>query len=425
MQKREMFWKIRAYKPVKLYGGTMMLRYNKQNRSVLSIVLFLYILTLQMGAQTAVRFGAVGDYDADSNTQAVADLISSWNPDFVITQGDNNYSNNSSVSAWDDEVGQFYGQYIHYPSGSTSAFAPGPSVNKFFPSLGNHDWDAGVSGWYTYFELPGNERYYDFVQGPVHFFVVDSDNSEPDGRTANSTQGQWLQAQLASSTSTWNIVYFHHPPYSSSSNHGNTSALQWPFEAWGATAVMAGHDHTYERILKNGFPYFVNGLGGRSIYGFSSTPEPGSVVRYNSTYGAMLIEANEDSLNFKFYSIAAGGTLIDNYTILASPISIKDEEQETVKEFFLHANYPNPFNQGTVITFEVPNRSEGERVNLTIYNILGMAVRSLLNGYLAGGEHKIVWQGDNDRGQVVSSGVYFLRLESGSFVQTRKMIMMR
>ena len=401
-----------------------MSHYNKQYGSVLSIVLFLYILTLQIGAQTAVRFGAVGDFDDDSNTQAVADLISSWNPDFVITQGDNNYGS-GSVAAWDDEVGQFYGQFIHYPSGSTSAYAPGPAVNQFFPSLGNHDWDAGISGWYNYFELPGNERYYEFIQGPVHFFVVDSDDNEPDGITSNSTQGQWLQTQLASSTSVWKIVYFHHPPYSSSSNHGNTPELQWPFQSWGATAVLAGHDHVYERILKNGFPYFVNGLGGRSLYGFSSTPEPGSVVRYNSNYGAMLIEANVDSINFSFYSIAGGGTLIDTYTILASPTSITNDQNKMVNEYSLHANYPNPFNQGTTIIFEVPDRSEGTQVDLAIYNALGKTVRRLIKGSLAGGEHKIIWQGDNDQGQLVSSGVYFLRLKSDSFVQTRKMIMMR
>lgn len=398
---------------------------HRQNYPQLRLLIFLLILTIQVGAHTSVRFAAVGDYDDDSNTQAVANLIASWNPDFVITLGDNNYSNNSSVSAWDDEVGQYYGQYIHYPQGSTSAYAPGPPINLFFPALGNHDWDAGISGWYDYFELAGNERYYDFIKGPVHFFVVDSDSDEPDGRTSSSTQGQWFQAQLASSTSLWKIVYFHHPPYSSSSNHGNTSALQWPFQTWGATAVLAGHDHTYERILKNGFPYFVNGLGGRSIYDFGSTPEPGSMVRYNSDYGAMLIEADTDSVTFKFYSIESGGTLIDSYTILASPTSIENDDKKTIDQYALHANYPNPFNQGTTIVFEVPDVRGGSQVDLAIYNASGETVRRLIDDSLAGGTHKLVWHGDNDQGQLVSSGVYFLRLKSDSFVQIQKMIMMR
>jgi len=278
-------------------------------------------LVAPLFAQPAIRYAAVGDFGESTSTQAVAALITGWNPDFVITVGDNNYSGSSTVAAWDNEVGQYYGQFAHYPGGSTSAYAPGPDTNDFFPLLGNHDWDAGITGWYDYFELPGNERYYEFVRGPVHFFAIDSDSREPDGRTSTSTQGQWLQAQLAASTSTWKIVYFHHPPYTSGSNHPNTVEMQWPFGAWGATAVLTGHNHHYERILKGGFPYFVDGSGGRSLYSFNSTPEPGSVVRYNADYGAMLIEANDDSITFNFYSIAGGGggTLIDSYTIHSSP----------------------------------------------------------------------------------------------------------
>jgi tartrate-resistant acid phosphatase type 5 len=394
----------------------MMFHHSGQSIPLLSIVLFLYTLTLQIGAQTAVRFGAVGDYDDDSNTQAVADLIDSWNPDFVITVGDNNYSG-GSVSAWDNQVGQFYGQFIHYPAGSTSAYAPGPPINQFFPALGNHDWDAGISGWYNYFELPGNERYYDHIQGPVHFFVIDSDDNEPDGITSNSTQGQWLQSHLASSTSTWKIVYFHHPPYSSSSGHGNTSELQWPFQSWGATAVMAGHDHVYERILKNGFPYFVNGTGGKSLYGFSSIPEPGSVVRYNSDYGAMLIEASEDSINFKFYSIASGGTLIDNYTIFASPTSIKNDEKKTIDQYSLYANYPNPFNPVTHIRFDLPEVSD---VKIGVYNTLGQEVAILLEERKPAGTHVVDFDGN-----ALSSGVYLYKIQAGSFQQVRKMVLMR
>ncbi len=290
----------------------------------LSTILFLNPAQNDVFGQASIRFAAVGDFWNEANTQSVANLVASWNPDFVITVGDNTYTVSATTAAWDNEVGQFYGQFIKYPAGSTSAFQPGPASNQFFPALGNHDWDAGIAGWNSYFELPGNERYYDFVQGPVHFFVVDSDPREPDGITSGSVQGLWLQTQLAASTSPWKIVYFHHPPYSSSSNHGNTPALQWPFQTWGATAVMSGHDHTYERILKNGFPYFVDGFGGRSLYGFNPTPESGSAVRYNANYGAMLIEANADTITIKSYSVAGGGTLIDTYTIANSSLATND-----------------------------------------------------------------------------------------------------
>ena len=90
----------------------------------------------------------------------------------------------------------------------------------------------------------------------------------------------------------------HHPPYSSSSTHGSTPELQWPYAAWGANAVLAGHDHTYERIERDGILYFVNGIGGAALYPIG-TPVEGSQVRYNADYGAMLIEATSDLITYR------------------------------------------------------------------------------------------------------------------------------
>ena len=261
-----------------------------------------------------IRFAVVGDYGTDSQAeQDVADLINTWNPDFVITTGDNNYSFGAAETI-DKNIGQHYHEFI-YPYIGT--YGAGATFNRFFPSLGNHDWETpNAQPYLDYFTLPGNERYYDYVWGPVHFFVVDSDVREPDGISSTSIQGQWLQSQLAASTSSWNVVYMHHPPYSSGANHGSTSAMQWPYQAWGADVVLSGHDHIYERIVLNGFPYFVNGLGGASIYTFG-TIVPGSEARYNGNYGAMLVEASESYITFQF--ITRTGLVIDTYTIGATP----------------------------------------------------------------------------------------------------------
>jgi hypothetical protein len=105
----------------------------------------------------------------------------------------------------------------------------------------------------------------------------------------------------------------HHPPFSSG-ERGSSPALQWPYKEWGATAVLSGHDHTYERILRDGFPYFVNGLGGNGRYEFGKAVSD-SEVRYQADYGAMLVEADSDRIVFKFYS--RSGLLIDAYTISA------------------------------------------------------------------------------------------------------------
>ena len=243
-----------------------------------------------------VRFAVIGDYGSGRDAQAeVSALVISWEPDFIITTGDNNYPDGKSETI-DQNIGQFFHEFIAPYRGS---YGEGAQENRFFPSLGNHDWHSpGAEPYLEYFTLPGNERYYDFVRGPVHFFALDSDSREPDGVGRSSQQADWLQARLAESTSPWQIVYFHHAPYSSGM-HGPVDWMQWPFAEWGADIVLSGHDHTYERIIRDGILYFVNGLGGKSKYHFFGVIE-GSQVRYNDDYGAMLVEANQDMVLLKF-----------------------------------------------------------------------------------------------------------------------------
>jgi tartrate-resistant acid phosphatase type 5 len=260
-----------------------------------------------------VRFAVIGDYGAHSRAeQDVANLVTSWQPDLIITTGDNNYGNGTAGTI-DLNIGQFYSAFIYPYYGRYTTSNPSP-VNRFFPTLGNHDWHTGNAQPYIdYLTLPGNERYYDFVWGPVQFFALDSDRHEPDGITSDSAQAAWLKDRLAASTATWKVVYLHHPPFSSGP-HGSTPALQWPYAEWGASAVLAGHDHTYERIMKDGLPYFVNGLGGGSRYSFQEAVA-GSQVRYRADYGAMLVEATCRTITFQFYT--RQGDLVDVFVLHA------------------------------------------------------------------------------------------------------------
>lgn len=269
------------------------------------------VLTISFRILSQTKFAVIGDYGkAGTNELNVSNLVKSWNPEFVITLGDNNYEYGAEETI-DTNIGKYYSDFI-YPY--TGIYGAGDTINRFFPSLGNHDYyTAGASPYLNYFTLPGNERYYDFVKGNIHFFAIDSDPNEPDGIDSSSVQAQWLKASLAASSSRYNIVYFHHPPYSSSSVHGSEVIMQWPFKEWGATIVLAGHDHTYERLYKDGFTYVVNGLGGKSIYAFG-TPLPESVLRYNNNYGAMQVNSYHDSIVFKFITVTP--TVRDNFKLL-------------------------------------------------------------------------------------------------------------
>jgi len=264
-------------------------------------------------APQAIHFAVIGDYGEDNQGEKdVSELVKSWQPDFVITTGDNNYPNGAAETI-DLRVGQYYHEFIYPYHG---AFGAGADQNRFFPTLGNHDWTtANAQPYLDYFELPGNERYYDFVWGEVHFFALDADSREPDGVSYLSIQARWLQERLAASTSIWNVVYFHQPPYSSG-YHGSVDWMRWPFAEWGASAIINGHDHTYERLIIDGLPYFVNGLGGGPIYWFTSAI-PGSQAQYSQDYGAMLVSADSQQMVFQF--INRSGQVIDTYQIVNSP----------------------------------------------------------------------------------------------------------
>ncbi len=256
-----------------------------------------------------VRFAVIGDYGGGGPPEAdVAELVNGWGVDFIITVGDNNYPDGAAETI-DHNIGRFYHAYI---SPYVGKYGNGADQNRFFPTLGNHDWNSNAAQPYLdYFTLPGNERYYDFTWEPIHFFALDSDSREPDGVGKSSVQADWLREALQRSTAVWKVVYLHHAPYSSGL-HGPTGWAQWPYAAWGADVVLAGHDHTYERLLIDGIPYFVNGLGGGSIYRFVDI-HPGSQVRYNDDYGAMLVEADAHQMIFQFFN--RRGELIDAWTL--------------------------------------------------------------------------------------------------------------
>ena len=224
--------------------------------TVIFISLFIYAdLYSQL-----VNFAVIGDYgDEDSEELDVRNLINGWNVDYIVTVGDNNYGA-LSQSGYQRAVGNYYGAWL---------------PNDFYPSIGNHDC-CPLDAYFAYFQLPqgpGNEEYYQFTRGPIEFFILNSDDFD-------NAQATWVQGALQASTATYQIVVFHHAAYSSGLQHGSQEFMQLDYANWGADVVLTGHDHHYERIFQDGIVYFVNGVGGRSLYGIGP-PVAGSQVRYN------------------------------------------------------------------------------------------------------------------------------------------------
>ncbi|NOX89629.1 MAG: T9SS type A sorting domain-containing protein [Calditrichaeota bacterium] len=102
--------------------------------------------------------------------------------------------------------------------------------------------------------------------------------------------------------------------------------------------------------------------------------------------------------------------------------AIDNGNNPVVTKFDLAQNYPNPFNPTTTIEYSLPKTSH---VTLTVYNMLGQKVKTLLNGVMEKGSHQVVWNATNEAGAKVSSGIYFYRLEGDFGVKVKKMVLVK
>ena len=126
------------------------------------------------------------------------------------------------------------------------------------------------------------------------------------------------------------------------------------------------------------------------------------------------------------WAVGDGGTII--HRIMDATSDITNTDTSIPEHNFLHQNYPNPFNPTTNIRYDLPNSAQ---VNLAIYTLLGEKVRTLVAGQQPAGAHTVQWDGRDEAGAQVASGVYFYQISaqdaSGSqqLNQSRKLLLLR
>ena len=98
------------------------------------------------------------------------------------------------------------------------------------------------------------------------------------------------------------------------------------------------------------------------------------------------------------------------------------EPHLALKSFILYQNYPNPFNPETTITYQL---QKSEKVNILIYDVLGKKVRDLENRKQTAGPHTVRWDGKDDNGRSLSSGIYICRMQAGEFNQSIKLMLIK
>ncbi|MBT6113488.1 MAG: T9SS type A sorting domain-containing protein [Candidatus Marinimicrobia bacterium] len=116
-----------------------------------------------------------------------------------------------------------------------------------------------------------------------------------------------------------------------------------------------------------------------------------------------------------------GDTLTFDIPIILEYVS-NDINNFIPKEFILHQNYPNPFNPVTTLRYDLP---EDANVNISIYDMMGRVVKTLVNAEQITGYRSIQWDATNNQGQPVSAGLYLYTIEAGDFRQTKKMVLLK
>ena len=163
-------------------------------------------------------------------------------------------------------------------------------------------------------------------------------------------------------------------------------------------------------------------------YDFSTAIEPdtGAILEVEVQFNNNLINP---SVVFMINMISAGDVnanpitaIADNFGQFSSNMLAVDENERLPGEFALHPNYPNPFNPSTVISYDIANSAN---VSLSVYDMRGRVVNDLVRKFQDAGSYSINWYGNDKLGNQVSAGVYIYKLQAGSKVISRKMVLMK
>ena len=178
---------------------------------------------------------------------------------------------------------------------------------RFQAAIGNHDELDTIN--YPPLNMDGR-RYYTFTQGPVRFFVLDTNSLDP-------RQIQWFEEALKASREEWRISFFHHPLYSNAGRHGSNADLRIRLEPllvkYSVSVVFSGHDHVYERLKpQKGITYFVCGSSGKLRKGDLQRSDT-TALGFDTDQTFLLAEVDGDTLFFE--TISRKGDTVDAGTI--------------------------------------------------------------------------------------------------------------
>ncbi|MCL2065384.1 MAG: T9SS type A sorting domain-containing protein [Candidatus Cloacimonetes bacterium] len=194
-----------------------------------------------------------------------------------------------------------------------------------------------------------------------------------------------------------NIPLIFNPPQNLIGNaNGNVVTLSWEEPESGSSGDFVGY-----MVYKDEEPLIEESIS--ELYFIDTVTENGTYI-----YKVLAIYENGES---------------EPATVEVTVSDVSETDDNAIGfRTILHSNYPNPFNPETTISFSVAVESH---VSIVIFNIRGQKARTLVNSNHSAGNHSVVWNGKDENGQDVGSGIYFYQMQTNDYVTTRKMVLMK
>jgi len=266
------------------------------------------------------RFGVIGDSGfGDDRTRQLVNLMASYDLDFVLHTGDVVYNVYEESGPEEAFATKYY-----------RVFAPLLVEHPVFPVLGNHEFDIAarsesrpffIRAFHSMTDPSVPETalgtWYAFGFSGIQFLMLDSQAFHGAGGRAEQTA--WLTERLADPNYRFSIPVFHTPPYTSGRHRNDGAAVRsdWIplFEGASVPITFSGHDHNYERILRNGITYMVSGGGSPVLY--PETERVEGSQKFQRRMHFILVEVINSNISLS--AIDIDGMVLDRTTIPVSP----------------------------------------------------------------------------------------------------------
>ncbi|MGB8656515.1 MAG: S8 family serine peptidase [Candidatus Zixiibacteriota bacterium] len=320
-----------------------------------------------------------------------------------------------------------------------------PFTRQHLQSLGSHHYQAEIpgqsAGSIVYYYLSAQDTLNNVVTLPLGApaykfkFYIDTDFITFD------FEDGLFHWETGGTNNTWNIT-------SASAHSGKFSLTDSPQGGYqNNTDSWAGIQETFSLVdaqdpqlsfwhwfqFSSGDTGFVEittgGVKGWERIGSGYT---GSESQWTQVNLPLDVYVGQSNVRFRFHFTSdnagtADGWYIDDVQINFKPTSVEEQPSSAPQRFCLYQNYPNPFNPSTMIRFNV----QGSRfkvpipTTLTVYNLLGQRVRTVLDEPKTAGDYEVIWDGRDDGGKEMASGIYFYQLRTGDFTATKKMVLLK